>query len=104
MAIPGGEAGPGLLAQTIVSKHADHLPLYRLERIFHRQGVRFARSTLCDWAATHFSLIASAVRNGLEPFQYLSCLLNELPLLGDKPTIEQLTPYLPNVGRPQTSE
>jgi hypothetical protein len=30
--------------------------------------------------------------------------LNELPLLGDKPTIEQLTPYLPNVWRPQTSE
>ena len=55
-------------------------------------------------AATHFSLIASAVRNGLEPFQYLSCLLNELPLLGDKPTIEQLTPYLPNVWRPETSE
>jgi hypothetical protein len=38
--------------------------------------------------ATHFSLIARAVRNCLEPYQYLSCLLAELPLLGDKPTRE----------------
>ena len=50
-AIPGGMAGPGLLAQVIVSKYADHLPLYRLEGIFARQGVHFARQTLCDWCA-----------------------------------------------------
>lgn len=49
--IPGGAAGPGLLAQVIVSKYGDHLPLYRLERIFARQGVHFARQTLCDWCA-----------------------------------------------------
>jgi transposase len=49
--IPGGIAGPGLLAQVIVSKYGDHLPLYRLERIFERQGVHFARQTLCDWCA-----------------------------------------------------
>ena len=50
-AIPGGVAGPGLLAQVIVSKYGDHLPLYRLERIFARQGVRFSRQTMCDWCA-----------------------------------------------------
>jgi transposase len=55
-------------------------------------------------AATHFSLIASAVRNGLEPYQYLSCLLEELPLLGDKPTREQLLPYMPNVWRPYNGD
>ena len=55
-------------------------------------------------AATHFSLIASAVRNGLEPYQYLSCLLAELPLLGDKPTREQLLPYMPNVWRPYNGD
>ena len=49
--IPGGAAGPGLLAQVVVSKYGDHLPLYRLERIFARQGVHFARQTLCDWCA-----------------------------------------------------
>ena len=39
-AIPGALAGPGLMAQVIVSKGADHLPLHRLEGIFQRQGVR----------------------------------------------------------------
>jgi transposase len=47
--IPGGIAGPGLVAEVIVSKFGDHLPLYRLEDIFTRYGVPIARSTLCDW-------------------------------------------------------
>lgn len=51
MPIPGGVAGPGLLAQVIVSKYGDHLPLHRLERIFARQGVHFTRQTMCDWCA-----------------------------------------------------
>jgi transposase len=51
MPIPGGAAGPGLLAQVIVSKYGDHLPLYRLEGIFARQGVHFTRQTMCDWCA-----------------------------------------------------
>lgn len=49
--IPGGQAGPGLLAQVLVSKYGDHLPLHRQERIFARHGVRFSRQTLCDWCA-----------------------------------------------------
>jgi transposase len=44
-----GLAGPGLLAHVVVSKYADHLPLYRLEEIFERQGVHIARSTMGDW-------------------------------------------------------
>lgn len=51
MPIPGGAAGPGLLAQVVVSKYGDHLPLHRLERIFARQGVHFTRQTMCDWCA-----------------------------------------------------
>ena len=39
-AIPGALAGPGLMAQAIVSKGADHLPLHRLEGIFKRQALR----------------------------------------------------------------
>jgi|ETNmetMinimDraft_26_1059896.scaffolds.fasta_scaffold16704_1 transposase len=42
-------AGPGLLAQVVVSKYSDHLPLHRLERIFKRHGVELNRSTMCDW-------------------------------------------------------
>lgn len=47
--IARGIAGPGLVAEIIVSKFGDHLPLYRLEDIFVRCGVHFARTTLCDW-------------------------------------------------------
>lgn len=47
--IDKGLPGPGLLAHVITCKYADHLPLYRLERIFERQGVELSRSTLCDW-------------------------------------------------------
>jgi transposase len=46
---PGGMAGPGLVAFVVVSKFADHLPLYRLEDILTRHGVSLSRSTLCDW-------------------------------------------------------
>ncbi len=41
--------GAGLLAELIVSKYGDHLPLNRLESVFERHGVRIAKSTLSDW-------------------------------------------------------
>jgi transposase len=47
--IDKGLAAPGLLAHVIVSKFADHLPLYRQEKIFARSGLELPRSTLCDW-------------------------------------------------------
>jgi transposase len=46
--VPGGIAGPGLVAFVVVSKFSDHLPLYRLEDILTRHGVFLSRSTLCD--------------------------------------------------------
>jgi transposase len=39
----------GLLAQVLVSKYADHAPLYRQEAMFERTGVAIARSTLGTW-------------------------------------------------------
>src|SRR3546814_18872325 len=38
-----------LIAQVLVSKYADHLPLYRQAQIYARQGIRLDRSTLADW-------------------------------------------------------
>jgi transposase len=55
--IEKGLPGPGLLAQVIVSKYADHLPLYRQERIFARQGVELSRQTTCDWMAVCAELL-----------------------------------------------
>ena len=57
-AIPGCLAGPGLLAQVIVSKYGDHLPLYRLEGIFERQGVKFPRQTLDGWVLSLAKFLA----------------------------------------------
>jgi transposase len=42
-------AGPGLLADTVVRRWQDHLPLHRLERIYGREGLDLARSTICGW-------------------------------------------------------
>ncbi|MCH6259480.1 transposase, partial [Puniceicoccaceae bacterium K14] len=48
--IPGGLPAAGLVAQLIVWKYADHLPLYRLEKIFReRFGVVVSRQRMCDW-------------------------------------------------------
>ena len=47
--IERGLAGPGLLAHVLVSKFADHLPLYRQSEIYARQGVEIERSTLAGW-------------------------------------------------------
>lgn len=43
-----GMAGAGLRAHVLVSKYADHTPLYRLSQIYARQGVDIGRSTLTD--------------------------------------------------------
>jgi hypothetical protein len=55
--LPGCLAGPGMLAEVIVCKYGDHLPLYRLERIFGRQGVNISRKTMCDWCAASAKLL-----------------------------------------------
>lgn len=39
----------GLLAQVMIAKYADHLPLYRQAQIFARAGVAIPRSTLAEW-------------------------------------------------------
>ena len=47
--IAKGRATPALLAHVLVAKYADHLPLYRQNQIFARQGVDLGRSTLANW-------------------------------------------------------
>ena len=42
-------ATPALLAHVLISKYADHLPLYRQSLIYHRSGVYLSDSTLADW-------------------------------------------------------
>jgi transposase len=47
--IEGGMPTEATVAHVLVSKYADHLPLYRQAQIYGRQGIDLDRSTLADW-------------------------------------------------------
>jgi transposase len=47
--IEGGLPTEATVAHVLVSKYADHLPLYRQAQIYARQGIALDRSTLADW-------------------------------------------------------
>ena len=58
----------GLLAQVLVAKYADHLPLYRQEGIFERAGLAIARSTLAAWVGqcgVHLQPLVDALKTEL---------------------------------------
>jgi len=57
-----------LLAWILVQKYCNHLPLYRQERIFERDGMRLSRKTQCDWALASAGL--------LEPI--VDCLMQQI--------------------------
>ena len=59
--IDRGLAGPGLLAHVLVSKYADHQPLYRQSEIYAREGVHLDRSTLAGWVGATSELLAPLV-------------------------------------------
>src|SRR6267154_2483950 len=54
-------SGPGLLAHVLVSKYADHQPLYRQSEIYAREGVDLDRSTLAGWVGATSELLAPLV-------------------------------------------
>jgi transposase len=56
-----GLAGPDLLAHVLVSKFADHQPLYRQSEIFAREGIDLDRSTLAGWVGAASELVAPLV-------------------------------------------
>jgi transposase len=55
--VPRGLAGPGMLADTIVKRWQDHMPLNRLEDMYARDGLELARSTMCGWHAALADLV-----------------------------------------------
>lgn len=59
--IERGRPGPGLIAHVLVSKYADHLPLYRQSGIYERSGIDLERSTLADWVGRSSALLAPLV-------------------------------------------
>ncbi|MEP7299607.1 MAG: IS66 family transposase [Burkholderiales bacterium] len=55
--IARGVAGPALLANVLVSKYCDHIPLHRLARIHARDGVCFDPSTYVGWVEQSHALL-----------------------------------------------
>ena len=63
--IDKGMPAPGLLAQVVVAKHDDHLPLYRQTEIYARSGVHIARSSMAQWVGicgVRLAPLANALR------------------------------------------
>lgn len=59
--IAKGAASSSLIAQVVVAKYKDHLPLYRQSKIFERFGADLPESTLCDWVKAAAELLQPVV-------------------------------------------
>jgi transposase len=77
-----GSAAPGLLAQIIVSKFVDHLPLYRQEQIYRtRYGISLSRPTMVRWVelvADWLKPIYQCIRTGVMAGGYVQ--VDETPV------------------------
>lgn len=73
-AFPKMKAGVSLLVWLVVSKFAEHLPLYRLAQILARQGVKIPESTMGEWvkvAIERLEVLYSAYKRLLLLSSYL---------------------------------
>lgn len=102
--IPQGMVGPGLLAQVIIAKFDDHLPLFRQAKMFARQfGVELSRQTLGGWveqAAALLKPVYRAIGRNLVTAQYLQA--DETPIRYLDPDVKGQSQkgYLWVYGRP----
>jgi transposase len=93
--IEGGIPTEATIAHVLVSKYADHLPLYRQAQIYARQGITLDRSTLADWVGRAAFL--------LRPVQarLLAMLKSSTKLFADETTAPVLDP---GRGRTKTGQ
>ena len=60
--VAGGYASAGLLSWVVVAKYADHLPLFRQEKMLSRWGAKIPRQTLGDWVGLTADLLEPVYR------------------------------------------
>lgn len=60
--VAGGFASAGLIAWALTAKYADHLPLYRQEKMLARWGAPISRQNLCDWVGAATALLEPLVK------------------------------------------
>ncbi len=85
--IDAGLPTAALLAQVLVAKYDDHLPLYRQSEIYARSGVQLSRSTLADWVGScgvALAPIVQALKAQLLQSQVLHADESPLVILGSK--------------------
>jgi transposase len=93
--IEGGLPTEATVAQVLVSKYADHLPLYRQAQIYARQGVKLDRSTLADWVGRAAFLLRPVYQRLLDQLRASS------KLFADETTAPVLDP---GRGRTKTGQ
>lgn len=84
--IEGGVPTEATVAHVLVSRYADHLPLYRQSQILARQGIEIGREVLADWAGTAAMEAVPVVRRMRE------ILLTSARLFADETTMPVLDP------------
>jgi transposase len=84
--IEGGLPTEATVAHVLVSKYADHLPLYRQAQIYARQGITLDRSTLADWVGRAAWLLRPVHE------QLLAKLKTSTKLFADETTAPVLDP------------
>jgi transposase len=84
--VEGGMPTEATVAHVLVSRYADHLPLYRQSQILARQGIEIGREVLADWAGIAAAEIAPVVRRLHE------ILLGSPRLFADETTMPVLDP------------
>lgn len=66
-----GIPGPGVLADVVASKYAEHMPLYRIQERYRRLGLNFSLSTFCDWV-DHVAGLAAPIVAAMKQQMFLS--------------------------------
>ena len=95
--IPHSIAGPGLLSHVMVSKYADHLPLYRQAGIWQRAGVDLDRSTLGRWmtkCGQLFSPIIKEMKEDIINSGYIQADETPLQVLSEKGRLSTSKSYM----------
>jgi transposase len=93
--IEGGMPTEATVAHVLVSKYADHLPLYRQAQIYARQGINLDRSTLADWVGRAAFLLRPVHE------RLLAMLKSSAKLFADETTAPVLDP---GRGRTKTGQ
>jgi transposase len=102
--VPGGFASAGLIAWALTAKYADHLPLYRQEKMLARWGAPISRQNLCDWVGAATALLeplAKRMKQDLLKSGYVQA--DETPVKCNDPDLRDgktTTGYLWALSRP----